>query len=433
MRKWIYLLAVVLSLSCTREKRALYFTPQKAAKYFAEVDSICSKDAGRLWGRNLYGPLMFIDRPTRKIFANLPDKEGLLKEKDHIYTGTYPKERIINNIALEYGGLLYALAPLPPEENAYQIRAAAIHGLFHYFQKSTGIETSRFNTKNMDESEARLWLKLEWRALRLAINDSGDQQLQAIRDALIFRDTRREIYPQFTNDENKFEDYEGLTTLTYTLLCTSSQQEAKSKLLASLDRIYNFQSYTRSYGFISGALYGYLLYQKGFDFKSVRCDSIDLGNLVKESYSIHLPALKKSVAESLALNYDVASINKEEEKRLSEIKDSRNKQLATFTEKPVVFLELESPYFDFEPEDIRSLDTLGTIYPAMRVSDNWGKLFVDKGGCLVSYNLKYLRITAKNFKESKNHYYGDGWHMILNSDWEVVKMDQNYFVRKLMP
>jgi hypothetical protein len=285
----------------------------------------------------------------------------------------------------------------------------------------------------MDEKEARLWLKLEWRALRNAINTDGDQRVQAIRDALIFRGTRREIYPQFINDENKFEDYEGLTTFTYTLLCTSSKEEIRSKLFASLDRVYKFQSYARTYGFISGGLYGYLAYEKGFDFKTINSDSIDLGNIVKELYNIQLPAVKRDVAGSLALNYDVGSINTEEEQRLADIKERRNKQLATFTEKPVVFLELESPYFDFEPENIRSLDTLGTIYTAMRVSDNWGKLTVDKGGCLISYNLKYLRITAKNFREAKNHYYGDGWHLILNSDWEVVKMEQNYFVRKLMP
>ena len=69
----------------------------------------------------------------------------------------------------------------------------------------------------------------------------------------------------------------------------------------------------------------------------------------------------------------------------------------------------------------------------MRVSDNWGKLTVDKGGCLVSNNFKYLRITAKGFKTDKTHITGDGWILILNNNWELVLLDQNYFVRKLMP
>jgi len=69
----------------------------------------------------------------------------------------------------------------------------------------------------------------------------------------------------------------------------------------------------------------------------------------------------------------------------------------------------------------------------LRVSDNWGKLTVEKGGCLVSNNLKFLRITAKAFKADKSHISGEGWHLILNSDWELIPVDQNYFVRKLMP
>jgi hypothetical protein len=285
----------------------------------------------------------------------------------------------------------------------------------------------------MDEKNARMWLKLEWRALRNAINNDGEQRSQAIRDALIFRCTRRELYSKNLNEESKFENYEGLSTFTYSLLCTNSKDEFKTRLLEYLDRIYTFQSYTRTYGFISGGLYAFLLYEKKFDFKTIKTDSTDISQMVRKLYDIQLPGICRDVAGSLALSYDIDSIYREEDQRLADIKERIHRQISTFTEKPVVFFELESPYFDFEPEDIRSLDTLGTLYIAMRVSDNWGKLTVDNGGCLVSNNFKYLRITAKGFKESKNHFYGEGWHLILNDDWELVKMGQNYFVRNLMP
>jgi len=49
---------------------------------------------------------MFVDRETRKILANSPDNDGILKVKDGIFTGTYPRERIINNIPVEFGGTL---------------------------------------------------------------------------------------------------------------------------------------------------------------------------------------------------------------------------------------------------------------------------------------------------------------------------------------
>jgi hypothetical protein len=433
MKKWIYFVSILLLASCGKEKTAIYFTPEKAISYFRDIEAICKKDNGNLWGKNLYGPLMFVDRPTRKIFANQPDKEGILKGKDGLYTGDYPKELIIETKPQEFGGTLYAMALLPPEEDVYRIKSRAIHSLFHCYQKANGIEPAVFNAKHMDDKNARLWIKLEWRALRNAINNNGDLRQQAIRDALIFRGARRELYPASVKDENRFEDYEGLATFTYLTLCEDTIGNSKRRLIETLDRAYTFQSYARNYGFVHGALYSYLAYEKGFNFKPIHTDTIDLSLEVKKLYDIQLPAICRDVAGSLALSYDVESIYREEEQRLADIKERIHNQVSTFTEKPVVFLELESPYFDFEPEDIRSLDTLGTIYAAMRVSDNWGKLTVDKGGCLVSYNLKFLRITARNFKEAKNHIYGDGWHLILNNDWELVKVEQNYFVRKLMP
>jgi hypothetical protein len=79
------------------------------------------------------------------------------------------------------------------------------------------------------------------------------------------------------------------------------------------------------------------------------------------------------------------------------------------------------------------MDTLGVLYSVLRVSDNWGKLTVENGGCLVSNNLKFLRITARAYKVDKNRIEGEGWHLVLNSGWEMKKMNENYLVRKLRP
>ncbi|MGD0753711.1 MAG: hypothetical protein ABR927_01525 [Bacteroidales bacterium] len=433
MNKWIFFPLFLILISCKGKNSDSYFTAEKASRYFKDVEEICNRDNGKLWGKNLYGPIMFVERVTRRIIANQPDNDGILKSKDGVYIGTYPKELIISNAPVKFGGKQFAMSPLPAEEDKYRIETRAIHSLYHRFQENEGVIVSTFNINNMDEKEARLWIKLEWKALRKAINTKGDERQLAIRDALIFRGSNRELYHKYAADENKFETYEGLATFTYTLLCTNSPEEYKARLFENLDRIYSMQSYNRSYGIIHGALYATLLYDKEYDIKKIDTDNFDLGNAVKELYNIDLPPICRDVAGSLAVNYDIEAINKEEEKRDADIKESIHSQISIFTEKPVVFLELESPSFDFEPEDIHSLDTLGTLYNSMRVSDNWGKLTVDKGGCLVSNNLKFIRITAKSFKADKNHISGDGWHLILNDDWELVPVDQNYFVRKLMP
>ena len=433
MKKFLLFISLVFTFSCRENIDETYLTPAKATFYIKKVEEICNTDGGKLWGKNLYGPFMFVDRPSRKIFASQPDKDGILKLREGIYTGLYPKENIIVTSAVNFGGTLYGLVPIPAEEDEYRIITRTLHSLFHRFQISEGIYPAIFNASNMDERNARIWIKLEWKALRKAIDSQGEEQLIAIRDALIFRGSNRETYPKFSENENQFETYEGLATFTSTLFYSRSDEEFKSRLFEYLDRIYGFQSYARSYGNIHGALYATLLHNKGFDFKTIKTEKLDLGNMVKELYNIELPQVCRDVAGSIAFNYNIENVIREEDDRDVQIKKSIDERVNVFTEKPVVYLELESPYFDFEPEEVLSLDTLGTIYPAIRVSDNWGKLTVDKGGCLVSNNYKYLRLTARGFKANKNHIYGDGWQIILNDGWEIAELDQNYFVRKLVP
>jgi len=421
---------VVALAGCREKVVSHWFTQEKAIASFSEIEEACNRDAGTLWGKKLYGPLMFVERTDRKIIANQPDREGLLKFKDGVYTGLYPTESIINTTTIDYGGTTFGIAPLPNEEDYYRIKIRGIHALFHSLQKEKGIDPQSYNILIMDEKEARLWIKLEWKALKKAIMSEGEEQTLAIRDALIFRGSNRESFSRYALLENSFETYEGLATFTYLLIGSDSHDEFRTRLLEYLDRIYSYQSYARSYGALHGALYATLLYYKGFDFKSVSPDTVDLGKLVKMHYQIELPEKCRDIAGSIALHYNINEIYREEDQRLLEMNERLKTRMSIFTEKPVVLLELESPSFDFEPEDISYLDTLGTLYHGLRVSDNWGKLTVDEGDCLVSNNYKYIRITAKGLKEDRNHVSGEGWHIILSDGWEVSKSEHSFFIRK---
>jgi len=433
MRKLIFLSIVIFLTGCAKEVTDSYFTSEKALQYFKAIEAICNNDNGQLWGKNLYGPIIFVERSSRRIIANSPDSQGLLKGKDGIYTGIYPKELIILNAPVDFGGKTFAMVPLPPAEDELRIKTRAIHGLFHCFQQNDGIQPVLFNQRNMDEKEARLYIKLEWKALKKALSNEGNERLLAIRDALVFRGAGRELYQKYAAEGNRFETYEGVATFTYTKLCSGTTLECRSRLLEYLDRIYSMPSYARSYGNIHGALYTALLYDSGFDIKTIKTDTLDLGMLVKDMYKIDLPSICRDVAGSLSLGYDFDVIKKEEEERFAGIQERLHQLTSTFTEKAVVYMELESPYFDFEPEDIHPVDTLGTMYSALRVSDSWGKLTVDEGGCLVSGNYKYLRITARGFKAEKNRISGEGWNLILNDGWELAEVKQNYFLRKIIP
>lgn len=421
---WVY--------SCREDTVTSYMTPERAIYYFSSIEEICRADAGNLWGENLAGPIMYVDRVSRKIIANAPDKENLLKLKDGVYTGIYPKEKLIDVIAVEFGGTLFAMVRIPDEEDDYRIKALTIHSLVHCMQEKLEIDPERFNNRHMNEKNARMWLKLEWRALKNALSTEGEERYLAVRDALIFRGARHEAYPDYIYEETRFENYEGLPTFSYTLLCTASKEEQTKRLIDGIDYYYNL-NFGYNYGFIHGALYAYLLYDKGFRLNSVTSDSTDLGVLTAELYNITMPDILRDVAGSIAINYDIESIQQEEIERQKRIKEASNKRLSAYTEKPVVFFDLESPSFGFEPDALNSLDTLGTIYSSLRVSDNWGKLIVEETGCLVSYNLKEIRVPAKGIKISKSHIRGEGWELILTDTWELVKTDENYRVKRLSP
>lgn len=433
MLKRLLFASLTILSGCNRPEVDSYITNEKALEYFSRIKDLSNKNDGSIWGANLYGPIMLIERGSRKIVANQPDSEGVLRERDGVFTGIYPAEMVINNSSVYFGKTQYALVPLPQNEDPYRIAYRSFRGLFMCFKEQTGYSKSGYNTSMMDEKNSRMWLKLEWNALRKAVTLDGEERQLAIRDALIFRGSIMEQYPKFASDATRFENYEGLTTFTATLLACDSPEEAQQRLLENLENAYGFQSYAQSYGYINGALFSWLLYQKDFDFSVIKSENVDLSMLVKELYQIELPEVCRDVAGSVAMNYDLEKIKDEEALFQEQQRERKKRQISTFTDKPVVFLELQSPYFDFEPEDINPLDTLGTIYSRMRVSDNWGKLTVEDGGCLVSDNLGHIRITAKGFKRNKNRLEGDGWNLILNSDWEIVQIEQNYFLKKLIP
>jgi hypothetical protein len=47
--------------------------PHLAAKYFQQLRETSARDAGKLWGKPIYGPILLVDRKTRDVIANQAD------------------------------------------------------------------------------------------------------------------------------------------------------------------------------------------------------------------------------------------------------------------------------------------------------------------------------------------------------------------------
>src|SRR6516225_10769034 len=50
--------------------------PQLAQQYFEEATKLCERDAGRLWGVSLCGPMVIFDQATGTRATSQPEPEG---------------------------------------------------------------------------------------------------------------------------------------------------------------------------------------------------------------------------------------------------------------------------------------------------------------------------------------------------------------------
>ena len=130
---------------------------------FHNVQSICNMDNGRLWGINLYAPTLCIDT-NRTVWGNMIDKNGELHLKGNCYEGKYPNDKNIANTAIEAFGQKWATIALPFPSDSIVRNTTFCHEMFHYWQDSLGHTTRTYNNVHMDNKDARVLLKLEWKA-----------------------------------------------------------------------------------------------------------------------------------------------------------------------------------------------------------------------------------------------------------------------------
>src|SRR5512144_41853 len=66
----LYLLLGVASPGVTQVDQ------QRAQEYFKEVQALCDRDGGRLWGVSICGPMVIADRRTQTFATSQPAPEG---------------------------------------------------------------------------------------------------------------------------------------------------------------------------------------------------------------------------------------------------------------------------------------------------------------------------------------------------------------------
>ncbi len=396
--------------------------PAQAAEYFQEAKAISDKDGGHMWGVPLYGAMMFVDPSTRQVVANRPDYRNTLKQDGAVYEGTLPDDVNIANTSVRWGGVDWTMVKWPLPQYQLQRDVLMTHESFHRIQEQLGLNGPDTACNFLDTRDGRVWMQLEWRALEAALMRLKAEQHRAIEDALIFRAYRRSLFKDAARDEQALEMHEGIPQYTGVALSARNRKEALGFAVAFLHYAPTYTTFVRSFAYATGPAYGLLLDAFKPHWQRALKVHDDLGTLLAGATGIKLPADLKAAAEKRATAYGGKELMHEEDIRAQKKAKAAGAMRARFLKGPVLTLPMARYFtYSFDPTNQVPLEGVGTVYPRLRVSAEWGVLEAKHGALMLMKEglIHGVRVPAPR-DASARPLNGDGWTLTLNPGWSVV-------------
>ena len=390
--------------------------PDKAAAVFAEAQAICARDGGAVWGRSLCGPILLVDPDDRSVVGNQADAKGALKASGGVFVGKLPEADNIANTPTEWSGarwteLVWQMLP----EGADQRHAMLAHELFHRIQPTLPIAyPAGDDNGHLDSLEGRYLLQLEWRALAAALKapDAGRPRA-AVSDALLFRSQRYALFPDAAKNEGALEANEGIAQ--YTGVRIGLAPEARTAFAVDSLKPYTPDAtFVRSFAYATGAAYGLLLDRADPAWRTKLKSGQRFDQLLRTA--MKLPASNLATVKARAAIYDDGALRTAEVKRDTAMKARAAAQHARFVEGPVLVLPMRHSNRQFNPQTLMPLGDLGTVYPTLRLVDDWGVLEVEDGA-LMAKDLSATVVSAAGIDASGLK--GAGWKLTLKPGWTV--------------
>jgi len=390
--------------------------------YFNEIKAATKKHQ-QIWSTDLYAPIIFVNPGTRQIFSNFSDTAGILSQAGEIYSGILPNEINIANTAINWNGRRWAMIMLPLPVKKQDRTDLLAHELFHVSQPSLGFQTFNTDNNHLDKKDGRIYLRLELEALGKAIQTTNKTERKIhITNALTFRKYRYILYPGADSTENMLELNEGMAEYTGLMHSGRNKKQAKEHFEQSMNTFLSNPTFVRSFAYQTIPLYGYLLFSTNNEWNKEITIKSNLANYFIKSFGISLPNDLKSKAGLVLNQYNGEIIISEENAREEKTKRLIAEYKSKFITQPHFELVFERMNMSFNPSDIMPVEDKGTVYPTIRVTDNWGILKVENGA-LMSPGWDKISVTIP-VKYEHGNISGDGWSLELKDSYSVTK-DEN--------
>jgi len=395
-----------------------------AHRYFEQARALAEVDGGRLWGKNLYGPMLFVDPATRAIVANQGDRGKTLRPQRDLWVGTLPPKYGIAKTALVWNGIKWTMVIWPLPDDRYARGRLLMHELFHRIQEDLGLPMADPDNPHLATRDGRIWLRLEWRALREALIRGGEQRQRVMVDALVFRAYRYRLFPKAADTERCMELNEGLAEYTGLRLSGLPTDVLADRAAVQLTQQEQQPSFVRSFAYASGPAYGILLDGSGLNWRHELSSKSDLVKLLASALKIELPNGEAREARRRAERYDGDRVIAAETQREQSRQHMQANFRSRFIDGPVLELPATNDVrYTFNPQAVEVLERGGgTVYLTARVTDAWGVLTVTSGGVLLvrdaNGRVKGWRVPAPP-DPHKQPLHGDGWSLESAKGWTL--------------
>jgi len=270
---------------------------------------------------------------------------------------------------------------------------------------------------------------MELEALKKALTTNNENtQKEHLKNALLLRAYRYQIFPNAKENENLLELNEGLAEYTGTTLSDRNDKKLKTHYIQAIGKLYENPTFVSSFAYRTIPVYGYFMKQNDKTWNLKVSGKTNLTDFITEFFNVLIPENLKDSVFQIRDDYNYSQINAFETER-----DKKQKELLAildnkFQKNPILVIPFQNMNIGYNPSNLIPYRDLGTVYPNLRITDNWGILTAEKGA-LVSKNWGKVTVSAPT-KITDKLIEGDGWKLELNSDWKLEKIKENYTLKK---
>ena len=406
------------------------------AEFFKAKDILLTEN-GKLWGENIWSDNILVLDFDNTIYAIKPLPDSKTNDSLIYYKKIPPNTLGFSNSAQKFNEEEYAIVLANYlDDNSSTI----IHELFHILQHKH-ISLNGEAIAYLDNYDAREWLRLEYQALKNALNaiDQNKEKSeveQYVNDAFLFRKVRQSKYIEYLQKEVEIETSEGLANYTGFVLSTHTNKYQKA--ISEINQRENAKTYTRPFPYASGPAYGLIfdylkinwrvgldttynfseIYETLYLGKSIKPNKLNIRFAIKRSnyLEIHREEIERKTKQEELISYYTKVLVTNPTLRVTSIGNSYNR---TFDMNGTLALGSKSIVYSSIKGTAKSADDFGNF----KIIEGKGKLGVS-GIMGIWDDKKMTFVFPLPIRIDGNLIIGKFYEIELNEGWEVKKINE---------